>query len=256
MGTGILDPLPLWAVFVSTSLVALASIEIGYRLGRYRHRISDQEKESPVSAMVGATLGLLGFVLAFTFGIAAGRFDSRRQGLVDEANAIGTVWLRAGLLSERTDQIRALLREYVDIRLAGAESGNLAKAVARSEEIHTQLWKIATEISNKNPNSITVGLFIQSLNELIDLHSKRVALALRSRIPNSIWLAVYFVAILSLGAMGYHGGLAETSRSLAVVAVAITFSVVIWLIADLDRPNEGSIRVDQQAMIDLRNSMK
>ena len=253
---GFLDALPLCSVFAGTSLLALLSIEIGYRLGRYRHRISDQEKESPVGAMVAATLGLLGFLLAFIFGIAANRFDARRQVLVDEANSIGTVWLRAGLLPERTEQIRSLLREYADVRLEAAQGGNLARAVQRSEEIHAQLWAHATAVSNKNPNSIIVGLFVQSLNELIDLHSKRIALSLRSRIPGPIWAALYFVSVLSLAAMGYHGGVAGTSRSLAIVAVAIAFSAVIWLVVDLDRPNAGSIRVDQQAMIDVRNSMK
>ena len=67
--------------------------------------------------MVAATLGLLAFILAFTFGLAASRFDSRMQVLLDEANAIGTTYLRAGMLPEQGKQIRALLREYADARL-------------------------------------------------------------------------------------------------------------------------------------------
>jgi len=98
-------------------------------------------------------------------------------------------------------------------------------------------------------------LSIRSLNEVIDLHSKRVAAAFLSRIPGTIWATLYAVATLALAAMGYHGGLAETSRSLAILAVAVTFSAVMWLIADLDRPQEGSIRVSQQPLIDLRNSI-
>ena len=98
---GPLDALPLWGLFLVILLLVLLSVEGGYRLGKYRRSRSEQEKEAPVGAMVGATLGLLAFMLAFTFGLAAARFDTRRQVLLDEANAIGTTYLRAGMLPTR-----------------------------------------------------------------------------------------------------------------------------------------------------------
>ena len=101
-----------------------------------------------------------------------------------------------------------------------------------------------------------VGLFVQSLNEVIDLHAKRVIAGLRNRIPGAIWVALFAVAVLSLAAMGSHAGLSGTSRSLAELAVAVTFAVVIGLIADLDRPQEGVLNVSQQAPFDLRHSMQ
>src|SRR4051812_10427232 len=97
---GPLDALPLWALFAATIVVVLLSIEAGHRLGQFRRRHSEDEKEAPVGAIVGATLALLGFVLAFTFGVAASRFDARRQIVVEEANAVGTTFLRAGLLPD------------------------------------------------------------------------------------------------------------------------------------------------------------
>jgi hypothetical protein len=100
-----------------------------------------------------------------------------------------------------------------------------------------------------------VGLFVQSLNEVIDLHAKRVQAGVRSRIPGAIWVGLFAVAALSLAAMGYQAGLVATRRSLAVFAVAFTFSVVIELIADLDRPREGVLRVSQHALLDLQRSM-
>jgi hypothetical protein len=251
-----LDFLPLWGVFVATLLLVLLSVEAGYRFGRYRRGRSEKEKEAPIGEMVGAMLGLLAFMLAFTFGLAAARFDSRRQALLDETNAIGTSYLRAGLLPEpyRTE-VRKLLREYVEVRLEAVRSGDVKPAVRRSEELHGLLWAQATAVGEKNPGSIVVGLFIQSLNEVIDLHSKRVTVGLRNRIPGTIWAALYAVAVLAVAAMGYHGGLAGAGRSLAILAVAFTFSVVLWVIADLDRPMEGWLEVSPQAMIDLRNSM-
>src|SRR6201982_47404 len=124
-----LDALPLWALFIVILLVVLLSVECGYRLGKYRRSRHEQEKDAPVGTMVGATLGLLAFILAFTFGLAAARFDTRRQVLLDEANAIGTTDLRAGILPERSEEIRALLREYVGIRLEAVRSGNIAEGI-------------------------------------------------------------------------------------------------------------------------------
>ena len=87
---GPLDALPLWGVFIVILLIVLLSVEFGYRLGKYRRSHHEMEKEAPLGTMVGATLGLLAFILAFTFGLAASRFDNRRQLLLDEANAIAT----------------------------------------------------------------------------------------------------------------------------------------------------------------------
>ncbi len=255
-GDGPLDFLPLWGIFVATLVLVLLAVEGGYRLGRYRRQCSEQEKEAPVGAMVGATLGLLAFLLAFTFGLAAARFDARRQVLLDEVNAIGTAYLRAELLPEpHREEVRKLLREYVDVRLEAVRSGKVEQAVHRSEDLHGLLWAQAVAIGAKNPGSIVGGLFIQSLNDVIDLHSKRVLVGVQSRIPGTIWAALYAVALLALATMGYHGGLARTSRSLAILPVVVTFSAVMWLIADLDRPQEGSLQVSQKAMTDLRKSM-
>ena len=118
-----------------------------------------------------------------------------------------------------------------------------------------QLWSAATAIGVQHPDSIVVGLFVASLNEVIDLHAKRVTAGLRNRIPAAIWGVLLTIATLSLAAMGYHAGLAGTIRSLAVIVVAVTFSAVIALIADLDRPQEGTLIVSQQALIDVRQSM-
>src|SRR4051794_38485293 len=95
-----LDWLPLWAFFGTTVALTFLAVEAGFRLGRWRQGRSEHEREAPVGAIVGASLALLGFLLAFTFGMAASRFDTRRELVLDEANAIGTTYLRATLLSE------------------------------------------------------------------------------------------------------------------------------------------------------------
>lgn len=252
-----LDVLPLWAFFLVTFLAVYAAVEGGYRAGRYRRRVSETEKEATVGPIVGATLGLLAFMLAFTFSMAATRFDARRQMVVEESNAIGTTYLRAGLLDEpHQSQVRGLLREYVDVRLAAVETGDVAAAIARSQELHDALWAHAVALAKNDSHSIVAGLFTQSLNETIDLHASRVLIGVRSRIPIIIWITLYLVAVLAMAQLGYHAGLTASRRSLACVSLVATFSLVMLLIADLDRQREGLISVSQQAMIELRQSMQ
>ena len=236
---GPLDALPLWGLFLAILLLVLLAVEGGYRLGQYRRSRSEEEKEAPVGAMVGATLGLLAFLLAFTFGLAATRFETRRQVLLDEANAIGTTYLRAGMLPDRREDRRALLRDDVETRLDAVRSGKVTAGIRRSEHLHEQLWVQAVALGETHPTSIVVGLFIQALNEVIDLHEKRVTAGLRNRIPGAIWVALCAVAVLSLAAMGSHAGLSRTSRSLAVVC-AVAFALVIGLIAISTARKKGS----------------
>lgn len=254
--SGPLDHLPLWGLSGVIVVVVLLSVEGGYWLGRYRRRRSEDEKETPVGAIVGATLGLLGFVLAFTFGLAASRFDARRQIVVEEANAIGTTYLRAGFLPDgRGVKIRTLLGQYVDVRLEVVRTGNIDQVLRRSEELHRELWREAESAGQQYPGSIVVGLFIQSLNETIDVHSKRVLVGLQNRLPGVLWVTLYLVTMLTMAGVGYHEGLSKSKRSLAILVLVLTFSAIMTLVADLDRPREGFLRVSQQAMIDLRKMM-
>ncbi len=176
---------------------------------------------------------------------------------MSEANAIGTTYLRAAMLPEpmRTE-VRNLLREYVDVRLnAVQQPGQLAQSLSKSEELHERLWTQAVAATEKDRSPIT-GLFVASLNEVIDLHAVRVMAGLQSRVPAVIWIVLYVLALLAIEMIGYYAGLANSRRSIAAIALIIGFSMVLYLIADLDRPGQGMLRVSQQSMIALRRSMK
>ena len=115
---------------------------------------------------VGAALGLVALMLAFTFNLAASRHDTRRRLVITEANAVGTTFLRAGLLAEpHRSRVKSLLREYVEVRLKAVREQNIVQGHARSLELHGQLWKEAEAAGAASPGSIVVGLFIQSLND-------------------------------------------------------------------------------------------
>ena len=109
--------------------------------------------------------------------------------------------------------------------------------------------------AEQDRHSIMTGLFLQSLNEVINLHSERVFVGLRSRIPISIWLALFTLAVLGMASMGYQAGLSGTRRSPGMPIVTLAFAGVLFLIIDLDRASEGSLRVSQQPMIDLLKTM-
>ena len=254
--TGLLDPLPLWTIFPITVAVFLLAVEIGYRFARDRQKRSLEEKESPVGGMVGAMLGLLAFMLAFTFSLAGSRFEDRRQILLSEANAIGTTYLRAAMLPEPMHtEGQNLLREYVDVRLEGVQPDKFAHAVTKSEELHQRLWSVAGAATEKDRSDIT-GLFVSSLNEVIDLHATRLMAGVRSRVPSVIWIVLFLLGFIAMVMLGYHTGLSGSRRSIAVIALVLGFCAVQYLIADLDRPGAGMLRVSQQSMIDLRRSMK
>ena len=252
---GIFEALPLWALYIITAAIVLLSAEAGWRLGNYRRQRPQHEKDAPVGAVVGATLGLLAFLLAFTFGMAASRYDTRKQLVLQEANSIGTTYLRAEMLPEpQRSEIRNLLREYAAQRVGGVTTLMTPEAMARSGALHDRLWAQAVAVGAQSPNSIVVGLFVQSLNETIDLDETRVT-AGRNRIPDSIWLTLYVVTILTMMAMGYQFGLTGEHSWPVTILLVLVFTAVLLLIADLDRPQAGWLKVSQQAMIDLINKI-
>jgi hypothetical protein len=253
--SGLLDPFPLWTLLPITITIAVVAVELGFRAAHYRKRSSD-EPEAPSAGMVGATLGLLAFMLAFTFGLAGTRFEARRQLVQTEANAISTTYLRTELLPEpmRTNA-QALLKEYVDARLAATRPDKLLESISKSEEIQRRLWTQAVEAIQKE-KSISTSLFVQSVTQLIELHSQRITAALRSRIPAAIWIALYLVLILAMAAVGYQEGMASKRRSIAVVTLVCGFSIVFFLITDLDRPGKGYLQVNQEALMDVKKMMQ
>lgn len=248
---------PLWLIYAATVAIIFLAFEAGFRLGKKHLRHKKYEKDTPVGPMVGATLGLLAFMLSFTFGNASSHFDARKQAVFEESNTIRSVYALARLIPEASqEKTRALLREYVNIRTKNPRTPkDLKDFVVRSEEIQRQIWDEAIACKAKDPASVP-DLFIQSLNEMIDLHAKRLSVALRWNIPLTIWTLLYGITVLGISGMGYHAGLTGMRGSFAYFVLGFAFSVVLVLIADLDRPRQGLFKVNQQAMMDLQEKME
>jgi hypothetical protein len=238
----------LGPIFLVSLVVILAATEVGRWLG---FRAGDQGGDE-VLTLQGACLGLLALMIAFTFAMALSRFEGRRDAVLQEANAVGTTALRARLLPEphNTETLK-LLREYVQIRLTQRvpSPAEFDAAVASSNRIQQQLWQQAMAMAAKDSGIVRTGLFIQSLNELIDNHEKRMT-AVRNRVPNVVLLALYGVAITAGAFSDYAGGLGVRSSRLPAYVMIFLNCAVIPLIQDLDRPSTGFITTSQQPVID------
>lgn len=256
LNTGLLDPLPLWSLFPIAVIIATISVELGYHIARYRLKKNTGEPEAPPTGMVGPTLGLLAFMLAFTFGLAGTRFEARRQLVLEESNAIGTAYLRASLLPEpfRSDA-QSLLRNYVDARLEATDPSKVEEAITKSEEIQARLWLGASAFAERERTAIT-SLFLTSLTTVFEVHAKRLAISIWSRVPGAIWIVLYSLLVLGMASVGYQSGMASKKRSVATVMLVLGFSAVLYLIADLDRPGRGWLQTSQQSMLELQRRMK
>jgi hypothetical protein len=255
-----MDSIPTWVLFVATVVLVVASIEAGFRLGRNARRRSEDEKESPVSAISGTILGLLAFILAFTFGIVSARFDARKELVREEANAIRTAYSRSEFLPEADRAVAAaLLRRYVDGRLAAVYAAQaqenleeLPAMLAESDRIQRELWDIAVVNARKDMNSDVAALYVEALNEVTNLHWMRVAIGLQMRIPLAMWLVLYALVILGMIGVGYQTAIAGSRRTSAALILALSFSLVMGLIAELDRPESELVTVTQQPLQDLQ----
>ena len=152
-------------------------------------------------------------------------------------------------------EVKRLLREYVDIRLLAAHRGaDWQAAVKRSLEIHDLLWMRVSSAAVAAPSGNT-SMAVQSINDVIATHERRLSDAVRARIPGSIWLGLMAITVLTMGAMGLQIGLSGKRRLVGIVPIALAFAVLATLVLDLNRPQGGSITVGQQAMVDLQATM-
>ncbi|MCE5318836.1 MAG: hypothetical protein LLG04_15930 [Parachlamydia sp.] len=248
-----LQSLHLLGIFILIVLLSVLAYAIGRHLGWRQRSEASQKAEAPLSATVAAIMGLSAFMLAFTFGIAVTRFQERIVFVVEEANDIERTYLRAGYLDEpHRSAIRNLLREYISIRTTSRDSlETIQKGIERSEEIQDQLWSHGVEVARQNMNSEMVAIFLESLNDMIDMHAKRVTWGIL-KMPVIIWITLYLLLFLSMGVMGYHAGLGESKNQFAYLILILAFSCVLILLHDLDRPLEGFLKVTQQPLLELQ----
>lgn len=244
-----------WLLLLTLAVILLGLSEVGFRVGLALHLTKDEARKSQIGGVQGAVLGMLGLLLGFTFAMAAGRYDVRKGLVLQEANTIGTTWLRASLLPEvHRAPVKQLLREYVDVRLKyeplTRDPALLAEGLRLSAEIQTKLWAHAEASAAEAPTPVTVS-FITTLNDMIDTDSERVN-ASRNRIPAGVWLLLLVVAGFGCFTSTYGSGAQGVRSAFTSFFLPGLIIAVVMLIFDISHPRQGMIGISQQPMLDLK----
>jgi hypothetical protein len=248
-----------WLLALAHLLALVGAYELGYRIGRHAMRTATEGKRPHDPGWQAEVIGLLGLLVAFSFGMAVARFDGRRQLVVDEANAIGTAYLRTDFLDEAPRrEVRALFRRYVDLRIEYHEAlANRARLVAALQAItplQAQIWARVTAAARADPRAMPVALLVQSTNEMIDLEGKQRA-ALFNHIPWAVFVMLVLVAGTALAQSGYTSGLGGRRHWFGRLVMPVLIASVVTLVFNIDYPRVGIVRVGQQSMISLRDSL-
>jgi hypothetical protein len=239
-------------------LIALftIAIEMGFRWGRIERSRDTDAAHSLTGVLQSALLGLLALLLGFTFSMAAGRYDARQSLVIEEANAIGTAFLRTQLLTEpKRTQAADLIRQYLDARLtylSVTDPARLALPGRAVDELQRQLWSTTQGI--EDVGAATTLLYVQALNAVIDEQGKRSA-AFYNRVPAAALTVLVLLAAASLAVLGYGAGLAGR-RSTMCWLTGVLVVVVVLLITDLDRPRTGLIVIDERSLVQLRDQLR
>jgi hypothetical protein len=250
----------MWLIPFLFFAAMLAACEWGFRLGRRAERRAAEKGTSQLSVVESGILALLALMLGFTMLMAVTRFEARRQLVLEEANAIGTSYLRAQLLPppESTD-IANLVRQYLEARIQYANvSDDLDRTKARREEalrLQNEIWTRVVACAQKDPSPVRAGLLLQSLNQAIDLESARWA-AFQNHVPAIVIYVNGVLGLLAAILVGYAFGIEGRRQIFLTCVLALAITVVLAVIVELDQPRRGFIRVSQQPFIDLHQSLK
>jgi hypothetical protein len=243
-----LDPVFLYPVII---VLVAGAAQFGAWVGK---RFSRDKADSPhLSTLTGAAIGLVGLLLAFSFSIAFSRYEARRNWVLEEANAISSTANFALMLPQPVQKpILDLLREYTEVRIGldvPFDPAKMDKDIARSLQLQTRLWQQAVAVTAAAPQSLPVYRFVASLNEMNNIHERRVT-ALRYNVPAAVMGIMVGVAMVAMGLTGYLSGVSGARRRSANLIMAGTVATVILLIVDLDRPSRGIVLVPTTPLID------
>jgi len=244
------------ALFISMAIAA----EIGYRIGtRSRANTGNATKEH-INGIQSSILGILAVLLGFTFSLSLQRFDSRSEALVDEANAIGTAYLRLQLLPEtQRKDVQLLMHHYVDARVEAnatpyGDRSQLETSLVKATRIQTELWSAARRGIETDSNIYAPALFVESVNELIDSYGRRVA-ALNRHVPEVALLLLYGTFLMSGAIVGFASGVSGHRPSMVSYLMVALIVILVFIIIDLDRPRRGLIQVSQNSLVELQTTI-
>jgi hypothetical protein len=258
MAGDLLYGLNQWVVFLIAVGMFYLSAEAGFRYGRRFSAKACPGTHEHVATIEAALLGLLALLLGFAFAMAMARYDARKQVVLEEVDDLETTFLRAQLLPEKHRQVCSrLLRQYVDSRVehyrAGANRKEIDKALKWTNELQAQLWAETVAIAREDSDEVRTGYFIESLNGLIDDHTKRIT-AMANHVPQVILVLLVLVATMTIAVTGYSSGLRHTRLRILRFILVLLIAATLLVIVDLDRPRRGLIKVSENGMLELQRN--
>jgi hypothetical protein len=245
-------------MFLFPLLAVMIPLYIGQRYGMYRKKKEAVIQTISIGSVVSASFSLLAFMLAFTFQIAANRYDARKELLIEEVAKIRTGYLRAGLIPEPyCSNTRMKLEEYVDLRVELAHDlSKLGLALSRSEIILDSLWKYTEALARLDRSSEVYALYTTAVNEIVDAYNERITMVFVYRIPVAVLVVLFIIGFLSMLILGYQFGVSEKGSFKLNLLLATIFTVVMFLILALDRPETGLAPVDQKPLMVLQQQIQ
>jgi hypothetical protein len=247
------------AMYLIPFFCVLVPILLGQQYGFYLKTKAVKVSDAPVGSVVGASLGLLAFMLAFTFQIVDNRYNERKKLLLDEVTTIRTTYLRAGLIPEPyKSNTRKLLIEYTDVRAAivnDISPKKLEHLRIRSQAILDSLWHYSEALAAYDRSSEAYSLYTGSTNDLNEIYNQRVTYTFEYRIPFAILFILGVITLFSMFLLGYQFGISGKKNYIVAVLISIIFASLMWLILALDRPEQGFIRLNQQPIITLHKQL-
>jgi len=255
-----------WAIVLLTVVLfagMLVSLEIGRRVGVARLARDPDGLTKGASAAEGTVFALLGLLLAFTFSGAASRFEDRRWFINEEANAIGTAYLRLDLLpAEAQPPLRDLFRRYVNLRASVYQNAksleDVASGLVEGTALQNEIWKQAMA-AMRLPGASTQAtmLLTPALNEMIDITATR-AMATQNHPPHIIFILLAALSLVGALLVGYGTSTNKDRAWFHHVTFALVISMAIYVIVDLEYPRLGLIKIDgaDQALLDVGAGMR
>jgi hypothetical protein len=249
------------AVSVFLFVAILVCLEIGYRIGRHNTKKYAGAAHDGIGVIEAAVFALLGLLLGFSFAGGTSRLDSKRQLVIQEANAIGTAYLRLDELpASEQPEMRRLFREYLDARLTVYEKltdqNAVDQALARAAGLQQQIWSRAVTASRSDPSQNSARLLLPALNEMMDISTTR-NIAMHTQLPALIFILLAGVALVSGLLAGYAMAKRNRRSWLHLLVYAGVIAITIYAVLDLEFPRFGVIRIDaaDQALRQLRDSI-
>jgi hypothetical protein len=245
---------PLLVFVVSLAVLWLAA-QAGVFFRRHLRPLEEDEWKDLETVLAG-TLTLLGLLIAFSFSMAISRYDQRKNLEAEEANAIGTEYVRSDLLPPPdAEKAHALLREYLEQRVLFYETGDsrqrqILQIDVNTNRLETELWSVARDSAGKQPTPIQ-ALVVGGMNDVLNARGYTQA-AWWNRVPVAAWSLMVSIAIFCNYLIGYT---AHRVGILLFLVLPLALSIAFFLIADIDSPHGGIIRVLPQNLISLSESL-